>query len=145
MSFLLRKVEDVTTINKSQSLTSVSIKDCTLRVPNKNATLFLEWAIKKQSSLQQDRVPIKIRSKKWCLRRISFHKICLRCILVTKKSCLRRIVLIIFFLWGISVSCSVYQIISKKTIEFKYSVFRMTKFVKINNIESVKYQILCWS
>jgi len=28
--------EDVTTVSKSQSLTSVSIKDCTLRVPNKN-------------------------------------------------------------------------------------------------------------
>jgi len=41
MSFLLRKVEDVTTISKSQSLTSVSIKDCTLRVPNKTTTLFL--------------------------------------------------------------------------------------------------------
>ena len=36
MSFLFRKVEDVTTIIKSQSLTSVSIKDCTLRVPNRN-------------------------------------------------------------------------------------------------------------
>jgi len=41
MSFLLRKVEDVTTISKSQSLTSVSIKDCTLRVPIKTTTLFL--------------------------------------------------------------------------------------------------------
>ena len=41
VSFLLRKVEDVTTISKSQSLTSVSIKDCTLRVPNENTTLFL--------------------------------------------------------------------------------------------------------
>jgi len=41
MSFLFRKVEDVTTISISQSLTSVSIKDCTLRVPNKTATLFL--------------------------------------------------------------------------------------------------------
>jgi len=41
MSFVLRKVEDVTTISKSQSLTSVSIKDCTLRVPNKTSTLFL--------------------------------------------------------------------------------------------------------
>ena len=39
-SSLLRKVEDVTTISKSQSLTSVSIKDCTLRVPNKTTTLF---------------------------------------------------------------------------------------------------------
>jgi len=37
----LRKVEDVTTISKSQSLTSVSIKDCTLRVPNETTTLFL--------------------------------------------------------------------------------------------------------
>ena len=37
MSFLftIGKVEDVTTISKLQSLTSVSIKDCTLRVPNK--------------------------------------------------------------------------------------------------------------
>ena len=41
MSFLFRKVEDVTTISKSQSLTSVSIKDCNLRVPNKTITLFL--------------------------------------------------------------------------------------------------------
>ena len=41
MSFLFRKVEDVTTISKSQSLTVVSIKDCTLRVPNKTTTLFL--------------------------------------------------------------------------------------------------------
>jgi len=45
MSFLLRKVEDVTTISKSQSLTSVSINDCTFRVPNKTTTLFLVWAI----------------------------------------------------------------------------------------------------
>jgi len=44
MSFLLRKVEDVTTISKSHSLTSVSIKDCTLRVPNETATLFL-WRV----------------------------------------------------------------------------------------------------
>jgi len=41
MSFLLRKVEDVTTINKPQSLTSVRIKDCTLKVPNKTTTLFI--------------------------------------------------------------------------------------------------------
>ena len=34
MSFLLRNVEDVTTISKSQSLNSMSIKDCTLRVRN---------------------------------------------------------------------------------------------------------------
>ena len=32
-------------MSKSQSLTSVSIKDCTLRVPNKTTTLFLVWAI----------------------------------------------------------------------------------------------------
>jgi len=41
MSFLLRKVEDVMTISKSQSLTSVSIEDYTLRVPNKTTALFL--------------------------------------------------------------------------------------------------------
>jgi len=41
MSFLLRKVEDVTTISKSQSLTSVSIEHCTLRVPKKTDKLFL--------------------------------------------------------------------------------------------------------
>jgi len=35
MSFLLRKIEDVTTISKPQSLTSVRIKDCTLRVKTK--------------------------------------------------------------------------------------------------------------
>jgi len=45
MSFLFRKVEDVTTISKSQSLTSVCIKDCTLRVPNKTTALFLLRAI----------------------------------------------------------------------------------------------------
>jgi len=39
--FCFRKVEDVMTISKSQSLTLVSIKDCTLRVPNKTTTLFL--------------------------------------------------------------------------------------------------------
>ena len=36
-----RHISDVTTISKSQSLTSVSIKDCTLRVPKKTTTLFL--------------------------------------------------------------------------------------------------------
>ena len=41
MSFLSRKVEDVTTISKPQSLTSVRITDCTLRVPNKITALFL--------------------------------------------------------------------------------------------------------
>ena len=41
MSFLLRKVEDVTTISKPQSLTSVRTKDCTLRVPNKTTKLIL--------------------------------------------------------------------------------------------------------
>ena len=45
MSFLLKKVEDVTTISKSQSLTSVNIKDCTVRVPNETTTLFLLQAI----------------------------------------------------------------------------------------------------
>jgi len=45
MSFFLRKVEDVTTISKSQSITSVSIKDCFLRVPNETTTLFLLWVI----------------------------------------------------------------------------------------------------
>jgi len=47
MSFLLRKVEDVTTISKSQSLTLVSIKDCTLRVPNKYYYMISLWAITK--------------------------------------------------------------------------------------------------
>jgi len=42
MSFLFRKVEDVMTIGKPQSVTLVSIKDCTLGVPNKTATLFLD-------------------------------------------------------------------------------------------------------
>jgi len=41
ISFILRKVEDVTTISKPQSLTLVRKKDCTLRVPNKTTTLFL--------------------------------------------------------------------------------------------------------
>ena len=50
MSFLFRKVEDVTTISKSQSLTSVSIKDCTLRVPNETTTLFLCSVVSNQFS-----------------------------------------------------------------------------------------------
>jgi len=41
MSFFLRKVQDTTTVSKPQSFTSVRIKDCTLRVPNKSITLFL--------------------------------------------------------------------------------------------------------
>ena len=41
LSFLLRKVEDVMTISKSRSLTSVGIKEYTLRVLNKPTTLFL--------------------------------------------------------------------------------------------------------
>ena len=53
MSFLLRKVEDVTTISKSQSLTSVSIKDCTLRVPNETNTLFLLRVIIKAIFIQE--------------------------------------------------------------------------------------------
>ena len=48
MSFFFRKVEDVTTISKSQSLTSVSIKDCTLRNPNKTSTFFLLRALIKE-------------------------------------------------------------------------------------------------
>ena len=36
-----KKQDDLTTISKPQSLTSVRIKDCTLRVPNKTTTLFL--------------------------------------------------------------------------------------------------------
>jgi len=36
-----KEKENVTTISKPQSLTSVRIKDCTLRVPNKTTTLFL--------------------------------------------------------------------------------------------------------
>ena len=50
MSFLLRKVKDVMTVSKSQSLTSMSIKDCTLRVPNETTTLFLLRVTIKQSS-----------------------------------------------------------------------------------------------
>ena len=45
MSFVLRKVKDMTTISKPHSLTSVRIKYCTLRVPNKTTTLFLLWSI----------------------------------------------------------------------------------------------------
>jgi len=40
-SFMFRKVEDVTKISKPQSLNSVRIKDCTLKVSNKTTTLFL--------------------------------------------------------------------------------------------------------
>ena len=40
-SFLVRKVEDVTTISKLQSLTLVRIIDCILRALKKTTTLFL--------------------------------------------------------------------------------------------------------
>jgi len=39
--YTCRKVENVTTISKSQSLTLVNIKDCSLRVSNETTTLFL--------------------------------------------------------------------------------------------------------
>ena len=51
MSFLFRKVEYVTTISKSQSLTSVGIKDCTLRVPNKTTTLHYFFMSNNKSNL----------------------------------------------------------------------------------------------
>ena len=60
MSFLLRKVEDVTTISKSQSLTSVSIKDCTLRVANKTTTLFFYEQESEQSSLHMRLISNKL-------------------------------------------------------------------------------------
>jgi len=41
VSFLVGKVEDVTTISKPQLLSSVRITGCTLRVTNKTTTLFL--------------------------------------------------------------------------------------------------------
>jgi len=41
MSCLFRKVEGVTTISKPQSLTSVRIKECILRDPNKNTASFV--------------------------------------------------------------------------------------------------------
>jgi len=53
VSFLLRKVENVTTISKSQSLTSVSIRDCTLRVPNDTTALFLVRVIVKAIFIQK--------------------------------------------------------------------------------------------
>jgi len=55
MSFLLRKVEDVTTISKSQSLTLVSIQDYTSRVPNETTTLFLLRVIIKAIFIQKIR------------------------------------------------------------------------------------------
>ena len=47
------KKEDVTAMSKPQSLTSMRIQDCTLRVPNKT-TLFLDEESQKQSSHSQD-------------------------------------------------------------------------------------------
>jgi len=41
MSFLLRKIEDMTTNSKPQSLTSVRIKDCTLRVTKLHDYFFM--------------------------------------------------------------------------------------------------------
>ena len=56
MSFLLKKVEDVTKISKSQSLTSVSIKDCTPSVPNETTTLFLLRVIIKAIFIHTERL-----------------------------------------------------------------------------------------
>ena len=58
---------------------------------------------------QQDKVPIRIQSKKSSLPLIFFHNFCLRRSFVTKKSCLQR-----FFdiqktcLWGIWFQCLLY-------------------------------------
>jgi len=54
------KAEDVTTISKSQSLTSESIKDCTLRVPKQNYYIISLRAIK-QSNLHSHYAPKKNR------------------------------------------------------------------------------------
>ena len=66
MSFLLKKVEDVTTISKPQSLTSVRIKHCTLRVPNKATTLFLLQAIIKAIFIQQSHSSHFLHSEPIC-------------------------------------------------------------------------------
>ena len=63
----------MTTISKSQSLTSESIKDCTLRVPNNTTTLFLVWAIIKAifTSLGVSRHPGRSRTLPcWASHRI---------------------------------------------------------------------------
>ena len=70
MSFLLRKVEDVTTISKSQSLTLVGIKDCTLRVPNKTTTLFLLWAIIKVIFILRSIFSKHSQIQKYCWQQI---------------------------------------------------------------------------
>jgi len=46
----------VCTISKSQSLTLVSMKDCTLRVPNETTTLFLVRVIIKAIFIQSSRL-----------------------------------------------------------------------------------------
>ena len=58
MSFLLRKIEDVTTISKPQSLTSVRIKDCTLRVKTKLYIISF-WAIIKAIFTSQEHTSSK--------------------------------------------------------------------------------------
>jgi len=70
MSFLLRKVEDVTTISKSQSLTSVSIKDCTLRVPNETTTLFLLRVIIKAIFIHTQKSGTVVSRRKERARRV---------------------------------------------------------------------------
>ena len=60
MSFLLRKVEEVTTISQSQSLTSARIKACTLRAPNKTTVLFFDGQFKKAIFIEQIELQAKL-------------------------------------------------------------------------------------
>ena len=75
MSFLFRKVEDVTTISKSLSLTSVSIKDCTLRVPNTTTTLFFLRAIIKAIFTSNPRWKTLHTLDDWFLRRADLNRV----------------------------------------------------------------------
>jgi len=60
MSFLLRKVEDVTTISKPQSLTSVRIKDCTFRFQTKLLHYFCLSNNKSNLHFSRNTSPIRV-------------------------------------------------------------------------------------
>ena len=114
MSFL---VEDVKTTSKPQSLPSVRINECTLRVPNKTTTLFLLWAIIKAIFIHLGQSTHQDFIKKSSLRRILFDKSCLQRILFHEIFGLRRMFFIKNVFFSIILGCvwfvsySVYQFI----------------------------------
>ena len=93
---------------------------------------------------QEDKVPIRIQSKKSCLRHIFFDKFCLRRSLFTQKSCLQQFLQnLVHGPFHISAFFGLPIHWYSKRFESKNLVITTTLFVKNINEESVKWQILC--